>query len=97
MSDRLDELMFQLSAEPSDHPLDGLEAQVVGMMTRQRAARRTDAALAAVRFASIGLALAMGVTVGGAIAVASRAEPRPFNAFAVAGHLAPSTLLEGEQ
>lgn len=97
MSHQLDKLMRELAAQPSDHPLDRLEAGVLGVMIRQREATRATAALAPVRFASIGLALAIGITAGGAAAVASRAEPRQLNAFAIAGHLTPSTLLEGER
>jgi hypothetical protein len=51
--------------------------------------------LAPVRVASLGLALAMGVTAGGAAATAALLNPQPLSVFSSAAHLAPSNLLEG--
>lgn len=95
MTYRLDALIHELAAQPSDHPLDLLEAGVLRLMARQRDARQVTAALAPVRFASVSLAVAIGLTAGGAAAIAAVSAPRPFDAFAIAGHLTPSTLLEG--
>lgn len=95
MSYRLDVLIRELAAQPSDYCLDRLEAAVLGVMRRQRHERQLAAALAPVRFASVSLAAAIGLTAGGAAAVAAASTPRSFDAFAIAGHLTPSTLLEG--
>jgi hypothetical protein len=51
--------------------------------------------LAPVRAASVGLALAVGVTAGGMAAATTLAEPHRFDTFSSSAHLAPSTLLEG--
>jgi hypothetical protein len=93
MSHQLDALIHELAAQPPDRPLDRLEAGVLRLVARQRDARRVSAALAPVRFASVSLAVAIGLTTGAAAAVAP--APRQFDAFAIAGHLTPSTLLEG--
>ncbi|MCX7587800.1 hypothetical protein [Phenylobacterium sp. 58.2.17] len=95
MSHRLDVLIRELAAQPSDYPLDRLEAAVLGVMRRRRHERQVAAALAPVRFASVSLAVAIGLTTGGAAALAAASTPRSFDAFAIAGHLTPSTLLEG--
>jgi hypothetical protein len=95
MGDRLDDLLDRLAAAPIDRGLDGLEADVRRAIRRRRGEVRTTALLAPVRIASIGLALAMGVTAGGLTAAAAMAGPRPTGAFSGATELAPSTLLEG--
>ena len=95
MSDRLDELMGRLAGSPADRALDGLEAEIGHRIRVSRREARTTRLLAPVRIASIGLALAMGVTVGGVTAAAAMAGPRTPGVFSAATQLAPSTLLEG--
>ena len=95
MNERLDDLVERLAASPTDRSLDHLEAQVTRGIARRQAQARTAAALAPVRLASIGMALAMGVAVGGVTAASSMVGPRPPGAFGVAADLAPSTLLDG--
>ena len=95
MNERLDHLVDRLAASPTDRSLDHLEAQVSRGIAGRQAQARTAAAMAPVRVASIGLALAMGVTVGGVTAASSIGSPRLAGAFGAAD-LAPSTLLEGQ-
>ena len=97
MSDQLDSLVERLAAAPTDRSLDHFEADVGRGVARWRARAQTARTLAPVRIASIGLALAMGVTVGGVTAAASIAVPRAQGVFSTATDLAPSTLLEGQQ
>lgn len=97
MTLNIDELVQRLAAQPLDRSLDGLELEVSRGISRRRADLKTSAALAPVRFASIGLALAMGVTVGGLAAAGTISTPQQFSTFSVSAHLAPSTLLEGGQ
>jgi hypothetical protein len=97
MSDRLDDLVGRLSATPIDRGLDRLEADVGRAIQRRRGEVHTTALLAPVRIASIGLALAMGVTAGGVTAAAAIAGPRTSGVFSGAADLAPSTLLEGRR
>ncbi|MEO8927736.1 MAG: hypothetical protein ABI306_11300 [Caulobacteraceae bacterium] len=95
MTKRLDDLLGRLAAEPIDRSLDRLQADIWRGVARRRAEARTAAMLAPVALASVGLALAMGVVVGGVTAVAKVAAPHGSSAFSVAADLAPSTLLEG--
>ena len=97
MSDRLDELVRRLAGSPADRPLDGLEADIGRRILESRREARTTTALAPVRIASVGLALAMGITVGGVTAAAAMAGTRPSGVFSAATQLAPSTLLEGRR
>ena len=97
MSERLDGLVARLAGAPTDRVLDDLEAEVSrGILLRRQDAVAVSA-LAPVRIASIGLALAMGVTAGGAVAAAAMTRPTPYETFSSSAHLAPSTLLEGRQ
>ena len=95
MSDRLDHMVARLAATPPDLPLDGFEDEVIRGIARWRAEARIAAALGPVRVASIGLALAIGVSVGGVTATGSIAAARSPGLFSPAAALAPSTLLEG--
>jgi hypothetical protein len=95
MSDRLDELVGRLAGSPLDHSLDGFEAEIGRSIVRRRRDMKDAALLAPVRVASVGLALAMGVTAGGAAATASLLKPQPLSVFSSTAHLAPSNLLEG--
>jgi hypothetical protein len=95
MSDRLDDLVGRLAGSPPDRPLDGFEAEVGRSIARRRRDMRDAVTLAPVRVASLGLALAMGVTAGGAAATAALLNPQPLSVFSSSAHLAPSNLLEG--
>ncbi len=95
MSERLDELVARLAETPTDRTLDNLEVEIGrGILLRRREAK-TSAALVPVRVASVGLALAMGVTAGGALAASLVLAPHPYGTFSSSANLAPSTLLEG--
>jgi len=95
MPDQLDDLLNRLAREAPDASLEGLEDAVLRGVSRHRDALRAARALAPVRVASIGLALAVGVTAGGMAAAATLAGPDGFDTFSSSAHLAPSTLLEG--
>jgi hypothetical protein len=95
MEERLDHLFERMSATPADRSLDMLDLEIGRAISRRRREARTATALAPVRMASIGLALAMGVTVGGVTAATAIVAPPQPGAFALAGDLAPSALLEG--
>ena len=97
MSDRLDGLVYQLALAPADRPLDGLEAEIGSSILRERREAKTARELAPVRLASVGLALAMGVTAGGAAATSAILKPHPLEVFSSSDHLAPSSLLEGQR
>ena len=97
MTLNLDDLVDQLAAQPLDRSLDGLEWDVARGIARRRADLKTGAALVPIRVASVGLALAMGVTAGGLAAASTVSAPQQFSTFSVSAHLAPSTLLEGDQ
>ena len=95
MTRHLDDWIAALAATPADRPLDALEAEVGHDIAARRREARTVKALAPLRIATVGLALAMGVTAGGAAAMAAIRTPHPAGPFAAATQLAPSTLLEG--
>jgi hypothetical protein len=97
MTERLDHLVERLAALPTDRSLDHFDAQVSRGVAGRRAQAHAASALATVRVASIGLAMAMGVAAGGVTAASSFAAPRPSGVFKVASDLAPSTLLEGDR
>ena len=97
MTLNIDELVEQLAARPLDRSLDGLELEVSRRIARSQADLKASAALAPARVASIGLALAIGVTAGGLVATSTISTPPQFGAFSVSARLAPSTLLEGGQ
>ncbi len=97
MTLNIDDLVRQLAAQPLDRSLDSLELEIARGVARRRADLKIGAALAPVRVASIGLALAMGATAGGLAAISTASTPQQFNAFSVSAHLAPSTLIEGQE
>ena len=97
MSDRLDELVGRLVGSPIDCRLDGLEAEIGRSIALRRRDAKAAKLLAPVRIASVGLALAMGVTAGGATAMATFLRPQPLSVFSSSAHLAPSDLLEGRE
>lgn len=95
MSDRLDELVDLLAASPTDRQLEGLEAEIGRSIGLHRREARASAALAPVRFAGVGIALAMGIAAGGAAAMATAMSTQPLSVFSTSAGLAPSSLLEG--
>jgi hypothetical protein len=95
MPNELDDLLNRLAQEAPDASLEGFEDAVLSGMTRRREALRAARALAPVRAASVGLALAVGITAGGMAAAMTLAEPHRLDTFSSSAHLAPSTLLEG--
>ena len=95
MRDRLDELVGRLAGSPLDRTLDGFETEIGRSVARRRRDMKDAALLAPVRVASLGLALAMGVTAGGAAATAALLNPQPLSVFSSSAHLAPSNLLDG--
>jgi hypothetical protein len=97
MSDRLDVQIARLADEPIPGRLDGLEAEVARSIAARQRDAAASAALAPVRLASVGLALALGVTAGSAVATAAVFSPRTYGTFSASAHLAPSTLLEGRR
>ena len=94
MSDRLDDLVGRLAGSPLDRPLDGLETEIGRSIAQRRRDMKDAALLAPVRIASLGLALAMGVTAGSAAATSALPKPQPLSVFSSSAHLAPSNLLE---
>ena len=94
MSHDLDRLLGQLSATSAAAPA-GLEAAVLASVAGRREDARRTRALAPVRVAAVGLAMAVGVATGSAGAARALAEPAQTGAFSAATSLAPSTLLEG--
>lgn len=95
MSDRLDELIERLAGAQVDRPLDSFESEVGQSIARRRREAKDAMQLAPVRVVSVGLALAMGVTAGGAAATVTLLKPQPLSVFSSSAHLAPSNLLEG--
>ena len=94
MNERLDRLLDRLASAPADRSLDFLDVEVGRTINKRRNEARTASALAPVRVASVGLALAMGVTVGGVTAATAIVTPPQPGVFSMAADLAPSTLLE---
>jgi hypothetical protein len=95
MSTDLDACFAQLAAAPADHELDGLEARLSQDIAALRREARTVKAMGPARMAAVGLALAVGVTAGGAAGLARLQATPSTGAFAAATQLAPSTLLDG--
>ena len=81
MSERLDDLLGRLAAAAPDRALDNLEAEIGRTILLRRREARTMAALAPVHVASVGLALAMGLTAGGALATTALMASPVFAAF----------------
>ncbi|OYW79461.1 MAG: hypothetical protein B7Z26_08040 [Asticcacaulis sp. 32-58-5] len=94
MSERIEALLAHLKDRPADRSLDELERQLRRIITDNRTEARTVTALFPLRAASFALAVALGATAGGALAVSGtlsdRSEP-----LGNALRLAPSSLLEG--
>ncbi|MCX7587786.1 hypothetical protein [Phenylobacterium sp. 58.2.17] len=96
MSDQFDALVARLATAPTDHPLDLLDGEIARGIERRRRDAQTLRTLAPMQMASLCLAMVVGVTTGGALAL-NLAKPEPLGAFFSASSLAPSTLLEGVQ
>jgi hypothetical protein len=96
MNDRLNHLVEQLAAAPTDRSLDDLDARIARSIAERRAEARVAWALTPVRVAAVGVALVMGVAAGG-VTAASSVAPHPAGAVFAASDLAPSSLLEGRQ
>ena len=97
MRDDVDHLMARLAAVGAERSLDGLEQAVLRGVARQREEIRGAKALAPIRVASIGLALAIGVTTGGMAAATTFSQAPQLSPFSTAAYLAPSTLLDGAE
>jgi hypothetical protein len=95
MSEPLDDLFARLAAAPADRSLDALDAAVLRSIRLKRHEARATLSLAPVRIASVALALAVGVTAGGAVATSAILAPQPYGTFSSSANLAPSTLLDG--
>ena len=95
MRDDLDHLMSRLASAGPERSLDGLEQAVLLGVAERREDLQAARALAPVRVASVGVALAIGLTTGGMAAAATFSQPLQVSPFSAAAHLAPSTLLEG--
>ena len=96
MSERLDALMERLAASQADHDLTDLESSVGRRIAARRRDLKAAAALTPIRLASVGLALAVGVTAGGAVAGGFARETQSLASYSAGAHLAPSSLLEGD-
>lgn len=94
MSDPFDALVARLAAAPIDRSLDQLDEEIARRIQRRRRDAQTVRTLAPLQAASLCLAIVVGVTTGGAIAMTD-ARSEPSGAFANVSTLAPSTLLEG--
>ena len=97
MSDRLDALIDRLAGSPLDRPLGEFETQIGRIIARRRRDLKVTAQLAPVWIASIALALAIGVTAGGAVAASAVMRRQPLGVLSSSAHLAPSSLLEASQ
>lgn len=97
MRDDMDQLMARLAAGSPERSLDGFEQAVLRDLAQRREDIRATNALAPIRMAAVGMALAIGVTAGGVAAATNVGQPRQFSPFSTTAHLAPSTLLEGTE
>jgi len=95
MTRDIDDALAALAASPLDRSLDRLPAEISRDIAGRREQAQALRALAPVRLAAVGLALAIGVSSGGAVALAAVGAPRPADPFAAGTQLAPSALLEG--
>ncbi len=95
MSERLDALMASLAASQVDHDLNNLEGAVERRIAARRRELKATAALTPIRVASVGLALAVGVTAGGAVAGGLARQTPSLASYSAGAYLAPSSLLEG--
>jgi hypothetical protein len=94
MSNDLDAWLARLAADGGAAPA-GLEAAVLESIAGRREDLLRSRRLAPYRTATVGLAMALGVTAGGMTAARATLEPQHLSSFSAEAHLAPSTLLEG--
>ena len=95
MNHRLDQLLAGLKAAPLDRSLVRLEADVAQRLDRANGGFTfSPSLLAPMRAATVGVALMLGISVGGMTAASAIAAPKTV-AISVGDELAPSTLLEG--
>ncbi|ADU15443.1 hypothetical protein Astex_3834 (plasmid) [Asticcacaulis excentricus CB 48] len=96
MSSRLEKLITILNSGASADRLTGLETDVMQGINERRQEFRVISAVAPFGFASIGLAMAIGVFVGSLAALGSmeKSTGTPLNSGA---RLAPSSLLESDR
>lgn len=97
MNEQLDEVVRRLAMAANDRDLNGLDVEIARSIRLRRRDTQAASALGSVRLASIGLALAMGATIGGVAASAAITTPQAYGTFSADAHLAPSTLLEGRR
>ena len=95
MNERLDGVVRRLAMVATDRDLNGLDVEIARSIRVRRRDAQAASALGSVRLASIGMALAMGATVGGVAASAAITPSQADGTFSADAHLAPSTLLEG--
>ena len=94
MTNDLDHMLARLGRLGPGPALDGFEDLVLRGIARRREDARAARALAPVRAASVGLALAFGMAAGGMAAATTLNAPHQLDSFSSSAHLAPSTLLE---
>jgi hypothetical protein len=94
MTDRLDHLVARLAAAPTDRSLEAFEAQLAADIRRHDRAQNEARVLAPIGLASVAVALALGVTVGGMTAAIS--TPPADRTLLTVAALAPSSLLESQ-
>ena len=94
MNERLERLVEQLAGSPTDRVLDDLEARIGKDIRMRRHEAQLTSALAPTTGVAIALALALGVAVGGVMAVVNGAA-RSHGMFAASDYFSPSHLLEG--
>ena len=95
MANDLDRMLARLAQQTPAASLDGFEDGVLAGLARRREEARASRALIPIRAASVGVALAVGITAGGMAAATTLSQPHRFDTFSTSAHLAPSTLLEG--
>lgn len=90
MTDDIDQMLRQLADEPVPARLDQLETDVMGRIVSSG----VNTAVAPLwRVAAVGIALVVGLGVGGSSAVALNSAPAGFADSIAGANLAPSSLL----
>jgi hypothetical protein len=94
VTDRLDQALRALKAEPSDVRLQGMEARVWQRLKPEAA--NGAGVVFAFRFAAVIGSLCLGFAAGGLSAASASVRPHEISVFSVGPELAPSTLLESQ-
>ncbi|MDZ4111814.1 MAG: hypothetical protein U1E18_19765 [Brevundimonas sp.] len=89
MTRNLDDLLVRSAAAPVDRSLDGLEP----LVWRRVDVLRGERLVAQLRFGTVAMALAAGLTVGGVGAVAAPRPPGDMAIFTVDAGLSPLVRL----